>query len=222
MKMIRRVLSGMMVIVSTIASADWTDQNEQACDNDKAGQFKYYVLSLSWSPEFCRAHPQNNEPQCEQHREFIVHGLWPECGSGGPQNCRNGGQADAIDKEKIHVFMPSDFLIRHEWVKHGTCSGLSRSTYFDLTGSLFSKLKLPRLAGAPKAEKIEELFRKNNPGLDADEINLSCAERGPKQSTRTLDEVRICFEKNTHAFTRCENANDTCRRLKKVTVTRPR
>jgi ribonuclease T2 len=217
-KTIRRVLFTAMIMVSSMANADWTAQNEQACDNDTAGRFKYYVLSLSWSPEFCRSHPKNNEPQCGQQREFIVHGLWPECGTGGPQNCKGGGPADAIDKEKIYAFMPSDFLIRHEWEKHGTCSGLSRSAYFDLTGTLFTKLKLPWLAGAPKAEKIEELFRENNPGLDADELYLSCA----KQSTRTLDEVRICFEKETHAFTRCEDANDTCRRLKRVTVTRPK
>lgn len=118
--------------------------------------------------------------------------------------------------------MPSDFLIRHEWEKHVTCSGLSRSAYFNLTGTLFNKLKLPRLAGAPKAEKIEELFRENNPGRDADEIYLSCTESGPKQSSKTLDEVRqICFERDTHEFAPCKDANDICRRLKRVTVTRP-
>jgi ribonuclease T2 len=49
-------------------------KDEQNCDNNTAGQFKYYVLSLSWSPEFCRSHPGNKEPQCKQNREFIVHG----------------------------------------------------------------------------------------------------------------------------------------------------
>ncbi len=220
MKTIRRVLFAAIVITSAVAVADWTAQNELACDNDAVGQYKYYVLSLSWSPEFCRSHPGNKEPQCKQPREFIVHGLWPECGTGNPQRCKGSGLADVIDKEKIHAYMPSDFLIQHEWDTHGACSGLTRSAYFDLTGNLYGKLKFPRLSGAPKADKIEELFMAINPGLDADEIYLSCTENGPKKSSKTLDEVRICFDKDTHEFTRCEDAGDTCRKLRKVTVTR--
>ena len=220
MKTIRGFLFAALALASAVAAADWTTQDEQACDQNTAGQFKYYVLSLSWSPEFCRSHPGNkNELQCKQHREFIVHGLWPECGTGGPENCAGGGQADEIDKQKIYPFMPSDFLIQHEWEKHGTCSGLARSAYFNLTGDIFGKLKFPRLSGAPKADKIEALFLENNPGLDADEIYLSCTEDGPKRSTKTLDEVRICLDKNTYEFTRCEDARDTCQNLKKVTIT---
>jgi len=44
----------------------------------------------------------------------------------------------------------------------------------------------------------------NNPGLDADEIYLSCTENGPKKSSKTLDEVRICFDKDTQEFTRAK------------------
>jgi len=220
MKKIQSILFAAMAMTYAMAIADWTEQNEQACDNNNTGQFKYYVLSLSWSPEFCRSHPKNNEQQCKQDREFIVHGLWPECGTGNPKRCEGGGPADVIDKEKIYAYMPSDFLIQHEWDTHGTCSGLARSAYFDLTGNLFGKLNFPRLSGAPKADKIEELFMAINPGLDADEIYLSCTENGPKKSGDTLDEVRICFDKDTQEFTRCEDAKDTCRKLKKVKVTR--
>jgi len=219
MKTFRIILFAAMVMASALAVADWTAQNEKACDNNKAGQFKNYTLSLSWSPEFCRSHPGNKESQCKEHREFIVHGLWPECGTGNPQNCKDGGPVDAIDKNKIYAYMPSDFLIQHEWDTHGTCSGLTRSAYFDLTGNLFAKLKFPQLSGAPKADKIEALFMENNPGLDADEIYLSCTENGPKKSGDTLDEVRICFDKDTHEFTRCGDVKDTCQKLKKVKIT---
>jgi ribonuclease T2 len=222
MKLWRKILFAAMAVLSgaAMAEAEWTVQNEQACDSNTAGQFKYYTLSLSWSPEFCRSHPENKEPQCRQYREFVVHGLWPDCGTGSPEYCRAGGPADAIDKERIQNFMPSDFLIRHEWDKHGTCSGLARSAYFNLTENLLGKLKLPRLSGAPKPEKIKELFMENNPGLDDDEFYLSCTENGAKKSGKTLDEVRICFEKDTLEFIRCEAPRDTCRKLKRVTVTR--
>jgi ribonuclease T2 len=221
LKTIRRILFTVLVLVSATAAAEWTEQNKQVCDKNNAGQFKYYVLSLSWSSEFCRSHPGNrkNELQCKQKRDFIVHGLWPECGSGKPANCKSGGREDVIDKQKIYAFMPSDFLIRHEWEKHGTCSGLARSEYFQLTEEFFRKLKFPRLSGAPKADKIEALFIENNPGLDADEIYLSCTESGPKSSSKTLDEVRICLGRESREFTRCEDVKDTCQRLKKVSVT---
>jgi len=127
--------------------------------------------------------------------------------------------ADPIDKQKIYEFMPSDFLIQHEWDKHGTCSGQARSAYFSLIGEEFGKLKLPRLSGAPTADKIESLFIEANPGLTADQIYLSCTESGPKGSTKTLDEVRICLDKDAHGFVKCEDAKDTCRNLKKVTIT---
>ena len=219
MKTILKVLFVTLTLAYAVSASAWAPQDEQACDHNTAGQFKYYVLTLSWSPEFCRSHPGNKEPQCQQHREFIVHGLWPQCGTGYPKACKGGGLADAIDKQKIYTYMPSDFLIQHEWDTHGVCSGLARSDYFDLVGNLFGKLKFPTLSGAPKADKIEALFMENNPGLDADEIYLSCTEAGPKQSSNTLDEVRICVDKNTHEFTRCEGAQDTCQKLKKVIVT---
>lgn len=218
--MIRRFVFALLALASGFAAADWTTQNEQACDKNSAGQFKYYVLSLSWSPEFCRSHPsQKNEMQCKENREFIVHGLWPQCKTDFPRDCKDGGKANEIDKQKIYAFMPSDYLIDHEWEKHGTCSGLDRSAYFDLTEEIFSKLKFPRLSGAPTAEKIEELFLENNNGLNTSEIFLSCNEGGPKRDNKTLDEVLICFDKTTHEFTSCEEAKPSCR--KKVIITSP-
>ncbi len=220
MKTILGFIFTALAFASTMALADWTPQDEKACDISTAGHFKYYTFTLSWSPEFCRSHPADkDEPQCKEKREFIVHGLWPECGSGNPSNCKNGGVADPIDKQKIYAFMPSDFLIQHEWDTHGTCSGLARSAYFELIGEQFGKLKLPHLSGAPNAAKIKSLFIDSNPGLTADQIYLSCTESGPKSSTQTLDEVRICLDKNTHGFVQCESAKDTCKNLKKVTIT---
>lgn len=110
-----RLLCAALLFFANASMADWTAQNEQACNANTAGQFKYYTLTLSWSPEFCRANPsQKKEPQCTQKRGFIVHGLWPECETNYPQACKNGGAKDAIDSGKIYAYMPSDFLIKHE------------------------------------------------------------------------------------------------------------
>lgn len=215
-----RIISFVLGFSVLSVHADWRPEDEQACRNNVAGKFKYYALALSWSPEFCRSHPDlRNEPQCRENRRFIVHGLWPQCEYAAPRECRNGGRPDRIDKRRIHAFMPSDFLIRHEWKVHGTCTALSRTKYFELTETLYRKLSLPRLAETAQAEAIERLFMEKNPGLDEDEIVLSCGANGQRSSATTLDEVIVCFDRDTHAFTRCENIRDTCRTQKTVTVT---
>src|SRR6266576_5176162 len=58
------------------------------------GAFDYYVLALSWSPEFCRRHPTKAE--CVSGKfGFVVHGLWPQYANGYPENCSTApGLAD--------------------------------------------------------------------------------------------------------------------------------
>src|ERR1700678_3970154 len=59
------------------------------------GQFDYYLLTMSWAPEFCHSH--GDSPECTgQHFGFVVHGLWPQYTNGGwPQNCSTApGLAD--------------------------------------------------------------------------------------------------------------------------------
>jgi ribonuclease T2 len=93
----------------------------------KPGKFDYYVLSLSWSPEHCAEKP-SDDSQCGTTRRyaFVVHGLWPQYENGGyPQNCSVDDPLTDGDVQKALDIMPSEDLIRHEWQKHGTCSGLS-------------------------------------------------------------------------------------------------
>ncbi|NJL42628.1 MAG: hypothetical protein HC935_03095 [Pseudanabaena sp. SU_2_4] len=43
------------------------------------GKFDYYVLSLSWSPEYCASTSNPDPNQCSQRRySLVVHGLWPQ------------------------------------------------------------------------------------------------------------------------------------------------
>ena len=55
-----------------------------------AAAFDYYVLNLSWSPEFCYSHP--SAPECGEHKAFVLHGLWPQNNDG---TC-SGLDADAF------------------------------------------------------------------------------------------------------------------------------
>ena len=54
-----------------------------------AGKFDYYVLALSWSPDYCAAKGSGDPQQCGNGRQlgFVLHGLWPQYDRGYPQSC---------------------------------------------------------------------------------------------------------------------------------------
>src|SRR5258707_2328410 len=50
------------------------------------GTFDFYLLNLSWSPEFCVTH--GDSPECGHGLGLVVHGLWPQYLSGDyPEDC---------------------------------------------------------------------------------------------------------------------------------------
>ena len=67
------------------------------------GTFDFYLLNLSWSPEFCTTHRGSQE--CGHGLGFVVHGLWPQDVSGNcPENCSNApGPAES---QKLHRHHP--------------------------------------------------------------------------------------------------------------------
>ena len=48
--------------------------------------FDYYLLNLSWSPEFCYSH--QSAPECGKGATFVLHGLWPQNAEIGRASCR--------------------------------------------------------------------------------------------------------------------------------------
>ena len=101
--------------------------------------FDFYVLSLSWSPSYCEAEGDNaNRQQCDIGRPyaFVVHGLWPQFERGFPADCDTAErEVDNDTLRSLYDIMPSSGLIRHEWRKHGTCSGLSQHDYFHVAAA---------------------------------------------------------------------------------------
>ncbi len=103
--------------------------------------FDYYLLNLSWSPEFCHSHA--NAPECAQHLAFTLHGLWPQNNT-GPfiQNCSTApGPQNPTQYSDIY---PDPGLLRHEWQTHGTCSGLSPDAFFTLARTATHRVSHPR------------------------------------------------------------------------------
>jgi ribonuclease T2 len=182
--------------------------------------FDFYVLSLSWSPSYCEAEGENaNRQQCASGRPyaFVVHGLWPQFERGFPEDCGTGGQdVDNDTARSLYDLMPSAGLIRHEWRKHGTCSGLSQADYFKVLRFARERVIVPqefrRLDDYRTLSpgEAEQSFLKANPGLDASEIAVSC-------DRRFLREVRICMTKDLH-FRVCPEIDRRACRVAKVVM----
>lgn len=110
------------------------------------GQFDYYVLSLSWAPNYCAGHPGDHSRECSvgQQANFVLHGLWPQANSGNsPSACDPASPVSHAIVRHMLEYYPSRGLIQHEWQKHGTCTGASASQYFDQVEQAFNAIKIP-------------------------------------------------------------------------------
>ena len=157
-----------------------------------AATFDFYLLNLSWSPEFCHSHPTAAE--CAAHATFVMHGLWPQNTDGTyPQNCSNA--PGPADPSKYKDLYPEASLLRHEWARHGTCSGLSPDDYFSAARKAFQSVKVPpRLAGlkaqtSMPPDQILGLFIAANPQIPRSAMALSCG-------NNYLTAFEVCLDKN--------------------------
>jgi ribonuclease T2 len=185
------------------------------------GEFDFYVLSLSWSATWCElTGARRGARQCESGRNpgFVVHGLWPQYEQGYPAFCGPEGRNPSRSAmNKAESVLPDQGLARHQWRKHGSCSGLAPEAYFDATAAARAKVKVPETLIAPRENtrlaplEIERAFAEANPGLRADMMSVTC-DRG------MLEEIRICLTKDLRSFRSCEQVDrDTCR-AREITV----
>jgi ribonuclease T2 len=169
------------------------------------GRFDYYLLTLSWSPEFC--HSRADKPECQSgHHGFVVHGLWPQYTDGYPENCSTApGLSNPVEMADV---MPDAGLVNHEWSTHGTCSGLDAESYFKLLRRAFTSVKVPERFAAPREKfsisphEVKNEFVQANPNLRPDELTVSCG-------NNYLTAVSLCLTKDLKP-TACQNLRD-CR-----------
>ena len=169
------------------------------------GAFDYYLLTLSWSPEFCHSHP--DKPECQAgHHGFVVHGLWPQYADGYPEQCSNA--PGLTHPEEMADIMPDAGLVAHEWSTHGTCSGLDAESYFKLLRRAFTSVKIPEkfvnarenFSIAP--EDVKRDFLQANPNFSSAEMTVSCG-------NNYLTAVSLCLSKDLKPVA-CQNLRD-CR-----------
>jgi ribonuclease T2 len=203
-------LVALLALTFTPAAAQDRRQNT-------AGEFDFYVLSLSWSPSFCEAASErgaDRTPQeCgERPYSFIVHGLWPQYEKGFPEYCQV--PAPRLDRNIVSSMldiMPAPQLIFREWDRHGTCSGLSARAYFDTVRKARAVVKIPDEYFDLKApltvtpDEVEEAFVRANPSLTRGAIAVGC-------DNKRLREVRVCLSKELSVRECAEVDRRACRR----------
>ena len=163
-------------------------------------QFSYYLLVLSYAPDFCDQPQGDKDPRecgAGRHVGFVVHGLWPQGEtSRGPENC---GKASPVAKAVIQAtlsYIPTESLIQHEWAAHGTCSGLSAADYFALLRKARDSVTLPPELNQPPQKlqsspaQIESKIAAANPSFPKTAFRTSC------YKDAELQEVRVCLAKD--------------------------
>jgi ribonuclease T2 len=166
-------------------------------DGERSGVFDYYVMALSWSPNWCALEGDSRDAeQCRTDAGWTLHGLWPQFHRGWPAYCPTTERAPSRGMTgDMTDIMGSGGLAWHQWKKHGVCSGLSAEAYFDLSRRAYATVTRPpvfrsldKTVTLP-ADLVEEAFLKANPTLEPDMITITCKDGH-------IQEARICLSKS--------------------------
>lgn len=180
-----------LLILLFTCSAAWAD-------GEKAGAFDYYVLSLSWTPTWCSlTGDARDAPDCESGANvgWKLHGLWPQYHRGWPSFCATSQHPPSrAMSDAMSDIMGSSGLARHQWRKHGRCTGLSARAYFALSRKAYEQINEPdvfeqldRSVTLP-ARVIEAAFLKANPDWEPDMLTITCR-------AGRVAEARLCLSR---------------------------
>ena len=184
-----------MVVIAAVAAMPLSAAKKKAAPP----AFTYYLLSLSWAPDFCAQPGKGSDPnECGVGKKvgFVVHGLWPQGDNGpGPENCPPASSVPSAIVQTMLTYIPTESLIQHEWKTHGTCSGMSVTDYFAAVRKVRDSVTIPAEFKVPaqtqklSPKAIEAAFAAANPSFPKTAFRTSC-------TGGALQEARLCFSKD--------------------------
>jgi ribonuclease T2 len=168
-------------------------------EGERAGDFDYFVMALTWSPNWCALEGDaRDDDQCDARHAygFTLHGLWPQYESGYPSGCRSAERDPSrAETGSMTDIMGSGGLAWYQWKKHGRCTGLTARDYFATARRAYGSVSLPdvfqrlnRSITLP-ASVVEDAFVEANPALPRDAITITC-------KAGMIQEVRLCLTKD--------------------------
>jgi ribonuclease T2 len=193
----KRILSIVAVVACVSMAVALRAFAPRVAQENSSGHFDYYVLALSWAPNYCASHPGNHSNECRtgQHADFVLHGLWPQANSGRPPVRCEGARpvSSAVSRHMLEYF-PSKSLIQHEWQQHGACSGLSAADYFAKVEQAFNAVKIP--------DKFHNLDHSQNFNTKDVERSFAQANNAPPDAFRischngAMVSLEVCLSKD--------------------------
>jgi ribonuclease T2 len=165
------------------------------------GRFDFYLLNLSWSPEFCDTlktltpaeQAARTNAFCEAPHAFVVHGLWPQNADGTyPSSCSS--REGPREWKRYLDMTPEPDLLKHEWFKHGTCTTLSPDAFFSTAREAYTSVVIPSIfKNLNKSlnlgpDVILTLFYRANPSFPQGSFALAC-------SGGRFTAIEACFSK---------------------------
>jgi ribonuclease T2 len=202
-----------LCLLVVVCLAAFAASKKKVHPHGEPGQFDYYLLSLSWSPQHCSTPAGARDSlQCGDGRTFgfVVHGLWPQFERGFPSDCEETDPVRSGIVRQMLRLMPAEQLIQHEWATHGTCSGLDQPAYFKKIEQAYANVKIPLDYSGPlkqievSSHDIHKEFNNANPTFPEDSIKVLC-------TGRFLSEVRICYTKDLKPRACSAEVRDTCK-----------
>jgi ribonuclease T2 len=186
------------LLAALLCTVSASARHRNRSSGGEAGDFSYYLLSLSWSPAFCLSSPGSAECNGLRRFGFIVHGLWPQNEKGWPENCDVQAQVPDEVARGISDLMPARGLIYHEWTTHGTCSGLDPAGFFGLVRRAYNEIAIPPEFSQPvqaieqSPAQVMNAFQRANSKLPPLSLVVTCGGQG----TPRLREVHICMDRD--------------------------
>ena len=195
----KRTTIWMILVVFCMATFAFGRKHSKGSKQGSAS-FNYYLLSLSWAPNYCASHPTDSSSECQagNHTAFVLHGLWPSSNDDPmkPLNCKPAHPVAGGIVQHMLEYFPDKGLIQHEWAKHGTCSGLSSAQYFDKVEQAFKAVQVP--------DRYKNLDHSQQVSVKDLENDFAQANSAPAKSFRLschagqLVALEACLDKDLH------------------------
>ena len=154
----------------------------------------FYALAVSWEPSLCCAAPSRcTESGLTGASGLVPHGLWPSSilDKNRLLYCdTTGKRIDTTRKNKRE---------RHEWAKHGSCSGLAREFYFAEEARLMNGKEVKGLESAIFIHAVPPVAKKQSSlrSIPVEAIVRSSERQVAVKASKDckFQELTVCFER---------------------------
>jgi ribonuclease I len=118
-----------------------------------------WVLAMTWHPAYCARNRGSAECGEGHASGLVLHGLWPENDAGSVEFCAATPSLQKRDTERQWCRLPAlnleakasealdkampgraACLDRHEWYRHGICSGMNADRYFTAAAGVVERI----------------------------------------------------------------------------------